>query len=538
MKTIAKRICMIFMAFYLSVSTVVCDYQQAQAAEWAYTLWSLSEVIGTLLGMLGITWTAAEVYENHDEMEKDARSILDSMKSAVDSEMDGIDETFNIWLDNVVQDAQETGRIVMDAGSDGWYKLKEWAADMFAGTDGSKVGSKPHEAYPTLTPGSIADTLSIQLPYLTTAQVEQIKAKYDDTDYNALTIYKFQSSQTKLHPYAGSDIPCTIYYYYITPYNVPDKATIKGRYADYNNYSGGLVYDIYNADGTLYNTINAMCGNGMVYKVVIDSDNKPIYRLSPSYGVSKAIESVQGTYLFNGLITNKYGIAQLIDCANDKGRVLYSTIQIDGVRGDLAPDVIFPKILGGLSVPDSILDLINSGTYPDAYDVVVPGQTAGEDEAGNKVINGDIDVPVSDIPVGGVAEGDAVIDLPIPGVTPVDKIGDVVIDTDIPIDDVIDDTTTPDPPKDDNNNKLKYDGWTTIFPFCIPFDLVRCFEVLKAKPVAPEWEYTLKVDSLNFEYTFHLNFDKVRPLVTIFRTGVLLTFIVGLILVTRNIIKG
>ena len=43
MKTIAKRICMLFMAFYLSVSTVVCDYQQAQAAEWAYTLWSLSD---------------------------------------------------------------------------------------------------------------------------------------------------------------------------------------------------------------------------------------------------------------------------------------------------------------------------------------------------------------------------------------------------------------------------------------------------------------------------------------------------------------
>lgn len=119
MKTIAKRICMVFMACFLSVSTVVCDYQQAQAAEWAYTLWSLSEVVGTLLGMLGITWTAAEVYENHDEMEKDARSILGSMKSAVDSEMDGIDETFDIWLDGVVQDAQETGRIVMDAGSDG-----------------------------------------------------------------------------------------------------------------------------------------------------------------------------------------------------------------------------------------------------------------------------------------------------------------------------------------------------------------------------------------------------------------------------------
>ena len=89
-------------------------------------------------------------------------------------------------------------------------------------------------------------------------------------------------------------------------------------------------------------------------------DNKPIYRYAPSYGVSKAIEATQGTYLFNGGITNKYGVAQLIDCANCRGRVLYSTIPIDGVRGDLAPDVIFPKILGGLSVPDSILDLINS----------------------------------------------------------------------------------------------------------------------------------------------------------------------------------
>ena len=92
MKTIAKRICMLFMACFLSVSTVICDYQQAQAAEWAYTLWSLSEVMGTLLGMLGITWTAAEAYENKDVIEKDAKSILESMKSAVDSELDGIDE--------------------------------------------------------------------------------------------------------------------------------------------------------------------------------------------------------------------------------------------------------------------------------------------------------------------------------------------------------------------------------------------------------------------------------------------------------------
>lgn len=540
MKTITKRICMIFMALYLSVSTVVCDYQQAQAAEWAYTLWSLSEVMGTLLGMLGITWTAAEAYENKDIIEKDAKSILESMKSAVDSELDCIDETFDIWLDGVVQDAQETGRIVMDAGSDGWHKLKEWAADMFTGTDGSKVGSKPHEAYPTLTPGSIADTLSIQLPYLTTAQMEQIKAKYDDTDYNALTIYKYKDlGTTYVKPWAGStNIPCTVYYYYVTVYDVPSNATVKGAYTDESSTGGGLYYSIYNNDGAFQKSINAVNKNGFVYKVVLNSNNVPIYEYAPSYGVSEAIRWNQGTWLFDGVVTDRNGIGQRLACVNDPGRILYSTIAVDGVRGDLAPDVIFPKILGGLSVPDSILNLINSGTYPDAYDVVVPGQTAGEDEAGNKVINGDIDVPVSDIPVGGVAEGDAVIDLPIPGVTPVDKVGDVVIDTDIPIDDVIDDTINPDPPTDDKNNKLKYDGWTTIFPFCIPFDLVRCFEVLKTKPVAPEWEYTLKVDSLNFEYTFHLNFDKVRPLVTIFRTGVLLTFIVGLILVTRNIIKG
>lgn len=79
---------------------------------------------------------------------------------------------------------------------------------------------------------------------------------------------------------------------------------------------------------------------------------------------------------------------------------------------------------------------------------------------------------------------------------------------------------------------------SSLFPFCIPFDLVHLISALDADPVAPEWEVPFKVPAYGIDYTFDLDLSVFDGAAKIFRLGETLLFILGLILLTRNLIKG
>lgn len=76
------------------------------------------------------------------------------------------------------------------------------------------------------------------------------------------------------------------------------------------------------------------------------------------------------------------------------------------------------------------------------------------------------------------------------------------------------------------------------FPFCVPFDLIKCVKILKQKPAAPSFDWTLRVDMINFEYTFHIDLACFEPAAKVCRIMFTLLFIVSLIVVTRNMIRG
>lgn len=91
--------------------------------------------------------------------------------------------------------------------------------------------------------------------------------------------------------------------------------------------------------------------------------------------------------------------------------------------------------------------------------------------------------------------------------------------------------------KSDNLDK-KYDtDWQSVFPFCVPFDLIEFLGVLAAEPEAPviQWRfYVPNICDENIEIDLSV-FDTVAQ---IMRTLELLAFCIGLILLTRNIIRG
>lgn len=95
-------------------------------------------------------------------------------------------------------------------------------------------------------------------------------------------------------------------------------------------------------------------------------------------------------------------------------------------------------------------------------------------------------------------------------------------------------TTVPPPPAVVDDYLLE--DVTEVFPFCIPFDLIDCIRLLDAPAKAPKWEIPFKI--ANEEYMITIDFERFEFPVRVFRICLTLGFIIGLILLTRNIIRG
>lgn len=83
-------------------------------------------------------------------------------------------------------------------------------------------------------------------------------------------------------------------------------------------------------------------------------------------------------------------------------------------------------------------------------------------------------------------------------------------------------------PTDSNISAIS--GLETRFPFCIPFELKKMFDHLKASPEAPYYELPLNVDLpfFKFEYTFVIDLKDFDSLALLFRRLQVIVFVVGL----------
>ena len=99
--------------------------------------------------------------------------------------------------------------------------------------------------------------------------------------------------------------------------------------------------------------------------------------------------------------------------------------------------------------------------------------------------------------------------------------------------------SNPDTGDSDNPDDYTAD-LTQIFPFCIPFDLIHAFNVLNVPGEAPVFDIPFKLDygSVHIDEHWTIDFSDFETVVQIFRVMETLGFIVGLILVTRALIKG
>ena len=78
---------------------------------------------------------------------------------------------------------------------------------------------------------------------------------------------------------------------------------------------------------------------------------------------------------------------------------------------------------------------------------------------------------------------------------------------------------------------------TQVFPFCLPFDLIRFLEALAAEPEAPRFELPFVVPSLGIDITYVIDLSFMDDVMEIFRYCELVGFAFALIMLTPKMIK-
>lgn len=79
--------------------------------------------------------------------------------------------------------------------------------------------------------------------------------------------------------------------------------------------------------------------------------------------------------------------------------------------------------------------------------------------------------------------------------------------------------------------------WKNVFPFCVPFDLIDFLGILAAEPEAPKFTYRFYAPPV-VDQEIEIDLSVFDSVAAIMRTMELLAFCIGLILLTRNIIRG
>lgn len=171
------------------------------------------------------------------------------------------------------------------------------------------------------------------------------------------------------------------------------------------------------------------------------------------------------------------------------------------------------------STTDKVLSIDDVVTT--VRDMVLPISTAIEN---NKAVSADITTTLNDIR-DKISEGQQTI------VNSASK--------DLTAEDVTDLSGVPASGSLGSMNKYTFFGLEKVFPFCIPFDLIDFISVLDSEPVAPHFEWVIPLSAVGGkDLYFEIDlkpFDKVAEVVRLME---LLSGCVGLILLTRNIIRG
>ena len=468
----------------LIINLVCTSYTRVEAAPVAG--YAIEEVVAALLASLGITGATGEALNKAGLTPESARTILNSIYASAKEFSHDTDEAIDQTIMGAIADATELGKIVFKQGSKAWDALKEWAKSVGADVKGL--------IEPTV--GVIGDSSYY---------------KFNDVALNEQFMLYVEQIANSMHASVGNTVP-------------PSNDDFGNAYRSYSCGSYFLLYVIYFWTGSYY-TYNV---RGVRADTFEELNYKYKWIQEKMKDEKEDVKSEFNTY---GFWTRKDSSIHTSDtvCGKLVGVHLLSPSEFRVWQNYGIPD---------LSMSDAYQTVYNPA-IPDTTDIVTPSNTITREKDGSIAVT-----------------GDRAIDVALPIAWPVDLTKGIVIGKDIPIENVLDNTKTDEKTdgKDDNKEEENKPPITpdlpsgavgdnleadlkSIFPFCIPFDLIACIKGLAADPEAPVWNIKIPMPT-NYTWAITIDMSDYDGVVRIFRIGEDLLFIVGLIVITRNLIRG
>lgn len=485
----ARRVGACIACLVLTINLVCTSYTRVKAAPVAG--YAIEEVVAALLVSLGITGATGEALDKAGLTGTDATKILNSIYAGAKEFSHDTDEIIDQTIMGAIADATETGKIIFKEGSKAWDALKDWAKTAYNNIktltkDNTKITEQGETIYSSL----VKNTNTCPDAYQ-----EVQMCKRDATQTKELV-------ESLLGVPVASDQEGLVMFNEVGMYD-----NFVAIFALASGTLGALYYENYDEKAVLPISMLLMHG-----------------RIAP--GTDWAELSAD-----NGSLVAQYRG----DVGTEGARVLWTNFTVAGTSwldGVTLPSVLNPSL-------DSAYDIVYNPAVDDFLDIATPTNTVTREKDGTRTI-----------------AGDRTIDVARPIAWPVDLTKGIVIGKDIPIDDVLDRTKTdektdgkddkkedekkppitPDLPSGAVGDNLEAD-LKSIFPFCIPFDLIACIKGLAADPEAPVWNIKIPMPT-NYTWTITIDMSDYDSVVRIFRIGEDLLFIVGLIVVTRNLIRG
>lgn len=271
-------------------------------------------------------------------------------------------------------------------------------------------------------------------------------------------------------------------------------------YSEGGNYSYGQLTDLYtpefyidNISGYFYtNDKNIAYGDfwSSPSNYVMRINNKWVFNDSSELPV-KGQNPLDGFSKLNDMVKGLDGVLDL------------DPISIGALNGTF--EITDTTITNYGTISTAVLDLSN--VHDDTYTFPLVGSLENTlDDTHTMIFNPTLDDDITNV-------GDITVTYPqnpsIPTLKDVDKI--------------------------ENIDDLKFD-WTTVFPFCIPFDFIKFLKVLCSDPITPEvnWNY----DLAGFKGTLNLSLKDYNDVASLLRKMETFSFILFLIFKTRELIRG
>jgi len=280
---------------------------------------------------------------------------------------------------------------------------------------------------------------------------------------------------------------------------------------------------------------------------------KPYQYLNSDGVWENAFKSDDGSYYFYGGSGADFALpdySTLVDIASNIPVLVLPWAVCKDIPNIMCNPLLFALYLRGFHEIKDIPDIAGKDW---AFDQVGWPKTWDIDKPDVKPWDGVDSLPIP---------GDVVLGDSIPGVIDFPDVIQKIIDGTIPWPDVIGavrdiDIPAPDPDPDEPDKKPEPDpelpeipavlpqgvsdklkDLSGKFPFCIPFDLVDCFKSFGSNEAAeaPKWDFTFKIPGTNKDHEFSVDLSMFDKYIPIFRSGVLILFIIGLVIGTRKLI--